>query len=124
MVILKTIILQSLLRQTLIIFNLKLFSQDSLCKQLMNIIQRTISAAKQQPTELVTSLRIIDREERYVFFLLNYYHVRSWLPFFNWLFLCGITKIFVILEHVLKIKRKCHPILYRVQSHAHASTHA
>ncbi|XP_066920385.1 exocyst complex component 3-like [Clytia hemisphaerica] len=37
---------------------------DALCKQLLNIIQRTISAAKHQPTELVTSLRIVEREER------------------------------------------------------------
>lgn len=51
--------------------NTNLLLQDSLCKHLMNIIQRTISAAKQQPTELVTSLRIIEREERYAILYLN-----------------------------------------------------
>lgn len=37
---------------------------NALCKQLMNIVERTIPAAKNQPTELVTSMRIIEREER------------------------------------------------------------
>jgi len=37
---------------------------EDLCKQIMSIIERTLSFAHGSPTELVTSLRIIEREER------------------------------------------------------------
>ena len=42
--------------------------QDQLSKQLWTVIDRTLSAARSNPTQIVTAMRIIEREERYLLF--------------------------------------------------------